>query len=515
MKTKRASPATQSRSSRACAFGTPEDDEKRHPRYRLPFSRQFRMINAMGLKHHTLRGLIGLIVVACPVAPGSEPDIEEISLSLCALQEPGVDRETLRSELDALEAAARSKLGNTDSPESKLRSLSEALLSDREVTYMSRKYWRDSTLAAPLLRRKGNCLSTTTLFIVMARRLRVPLKAVLVPRHAFARYDDGTTRINLETTRDGKHVPDRSFQSRSPWPEVDVPVLGYGLSLSDSQFAAALSAVAASHLLQTRRPQEALKLVDKALELWPQNDGYRSQRLGIMYSGLERPKEAIAGYKRLYQSSRSLEVKARALLGLTADHQAHSRHVQALAVLKCAYAIAPKHMQGSVLSFMASSYRTLRRFDDALLAQELSTVLSGDASDYSGLAIFYKNAGRLEDAIRCLKLSLAKNPESWSTRLILAGYLIRAGHGDEGWAMFGTVEKPLTDHAFYHTNLAWFYASVGKKAEFLQHLDQGLTLSKTHRILNYIRTEVDFDRYRQDADFQKTVGRHRARLLGH
>lgn len=163
---------------------------------------------------------------------------------------------------------------------------------------------------------------------------------------------------------------------------------------------------------------------------------------------------------------------------------------------------------------MASSYRTLRRFDEALVAQELATALEGDAEDYSGLAIFYKNAGKIEDAIRCLHLSLKMNPENWDTRLILAGYLIRAGRKDEGWAMFRTVKVPRTDHAHYQTNMAWFYASVGKKNDFLHHLDRALSLSQSPHILNYIRTEVDFDRYRGDADFQATVKRHRDRLLG-
>jgi len=40
-----------------------------------------------------------------------------------------------------------------------------------------------------------------------------------------------------------------------------------------------------------------------------------------------------------------------------------------------------------------------------------------------------------------------------------------------------------------------------------------LELSTTGHVLTYLATEVDFDRYRADADFQALVERHRNRLL--
>jgi len=126
----------------------------------------------------------------------------------------------------------------------------------------------------------------------------------------------------------------------------------------------------------------------------------------------------------------------------------------------------------------------------------------------------YKNAGHLHDAVRALRQSLKMNPESWFTRLVLAGYLIRAGHADEGWRVFRTVRKPRGDHDRFHTNMAWFYASAGKKHEFLDHLAKALALSTTPHILSYIRTEVDFDRYRTDPDFKALIEKHRRRLTG-
>ena len=59
------------------------------------------------------------------------------------------------------------------------------LLEERKVCYLSNLYWRDATLAASLLRNRGNCLSTSTLYMLAGEALNLPIHMVLVPRHAF------------------------------------------------------------------------------------------------------------------------------------------------------------------------------------------------------------------------------------------------------------------------------------------------------------------------------------------
>jgi tetratricopeptide (TPR) repeat protein len=337
---------------------------------------------------------------------------------------------------------------------------------------------------------------------------------VLIPQHAFARFDDGDVHINIETTAGGRAISDADYQLAHGYLAADTRELAHGESLRDRQFAAVLLRYAAQHLYQTSRPEEALQLLEEARGHWEDNPELELQRLGILYEGLGQHAEALAGFRALLERTHSPEVRTRALLGLVHDLQSRSHHEEALGLLRTAYVAAPRSWLPAVLSSMSASYRTLRRFPEALITAELAAIQDGEAEDFTNLAILYKNADRLEDAIRCLRVSLEKNPESWNTRLILAGYLIRAGHEEEGWEMFGTVEAPRVDQVHHETNLAWFYGSVGRKAEFLEHLGEALTLSRSPRILNYIATEVDFDRYREDPEFQALVERHRARLLG-
>jgi tetratricopeptide (TPR) repeat protein len=448
-----------------------------------------------------------------PPAP-VEPDLGALCLRLATVQEPDADVKAMRTALDALVAAAHAALQGASSPRERVARLNEVLLKGRRVSYLSNKYWRDSTLAASVLRGRGNCLSTSTLYAVVGQRLGLPLRAVLVPKHAFARWDDGTERINIETTTGGVEAPDADYHDRTPWNQGDSEALGYGQSLSSRRFAAVLVRYAASHLSQTRRRPEALALQEEAISLWPENPSLALDRALILYETEGRMQEALAGMDALFRSCRSPEVRTRALLGIAGHLQALTRHPEALDLLRLAFQIAPRHVQPAVLSSMASSYRTLRRFDEALLTQELSTSMDGDAEDYTSLAIFYKNANRLEDAVRCLRKSSEMNPEDWNTRLILAGYMIRAGKEEEGWKVFATVEKPPVGEDFFYTNLAWFYGSVGRKKEFLESLEKALALATTPAILDYVATEVDFDRYREDADFRALLERHRKRLLG-
>lgn len=456
-----------------------------------------------------------ILLLSLPARAQEEVDLSATCLDLAVVQEPDVDVAKMKEALAKLEAKARKRLEGVTEPREIVKALNEVLLLDRKVSYISNKYWRDSTLAASVLRGQGNCLSTSTLYAVLGQRLGHPIHAVIVPRHAFARFDDGQTRINIETTNQGIELPDSYYRSMGGWSDEDAAALGHGKTLTSREFAAVLHSYAGRHLSSLEKHEAALAQIDEALRLWPANEDYRLARLGTLYDGLGKRDEAVAGFEELAKSAGSTEVRVRALLGLAGDLQAHDRHEDALDLLRAAFRDAPKSVVPSVLGEMASSYRTLRRFPEALLSQDLAlaATFQPEASDYTLLAIYYKNANLLDDAIRCLKLSVERNPEDWNTRLILAGYLIRAKRDDEGWKMFKTVEKPPVDEQFYETNMAWFYGSVGKKKEFLEHLGKALDLATEPSLLNYIKTEVDFDKYREDAEFKALVEKHRKRLV--
>ena len=65
--------------------------------------------------------------------------------------------------------------------------------------------------SAVLDRRHGYCVGLAAIYLVLAERLGLPVVAVATPSHIFLRYDDGTTRINIEPLRGGINVPDEQY----------------------------------------------------------------------------------------------------------------------------------------------------------------------------------------------------------------------------------------------------------------------------------------------------------------
>ena len=64
---------------------------------------------------------------------------------------------------------------------------------------------------AILERKQAYCVGTVALYLALAERLKLPVFAVATPTHVFLRYDDGATRINIETQEGGANVPDERY----------------------------------------------------------------------------------------------------------------------------------------------------------------------------------------------------------------------------------------------------------------------------------------------------------------
>src|SRR5437868_4957578 len=108
-----------------------------------------------------LRGLWLGIVLGCSLALAVEskpPELFDEALAVSAQFDPDTDVAACRTEWRGLiektrtalaEATARSKDGKLE-PRETVRVLNEQLLINREVTYLSNAYWRDSLFTAAL-----------------------------------------------------------------------------------------------------------------------------------------------------------------------------------------------------------------------------------------------------------------------------------------------------------------------------------------------------------------------------
>jgi len=61
--------------------------------------------------------------------------------------------------------------------------------------------------------RKASCVGLTSLYLILADQLDLPLYGVLVPGHVFVRYQNGSSYINVETLKTGIHRTDEFYRN--------------------------------------------------------------------------------------------------------------------------------------------------------------------------------------------------------------------------------------------------------------------------------------------------------------
>ena len=81
----------------------------------------------------------------------------------------------------------------------------------------------DNLLLARVLERKqGYCVGIVSLYLALANEVDLPIYAVATPSHVFLRYDDGESRINIETFQRGVHITDEEYIHDHRIPEESV-----------------------------------------------------------------------------------------------------------------------------------------------------------------------------------------------------------------------------------------------------------------------------------------------------
>jgi regulator of sirC expression with transglutaminase-like and TPR domain len=65
---------------------------------------------------------------------------------------------------------------------------------------------------AVVARKRGSCLGVSLLMLILAERLDVPLRGVLIPTHFFVRYDHPSYRVNIEPNKAGFPRTDQYYR---------------------------------------------------------------------------------------------------------------------------------------------------------------------------------------------------------------------------------------------------------------------------------------------------------------
>lgn len=462
-----------------------------------------------------------LLALRAGDAPANWNDLPEAARTLVdgilernLVLEPELDADAARAAFAELVAACRPP-AEVGEPAAIVRHLNQQILTGRTVGYLSAQYWRDSSFAAALLRRKGNCLATTTLYVAIGRALGLPIHAVFVPRHAFACWADGRRRLNLETTAGGRSDNDLAYMSRFAIDGDDFAFFGWMKPADDQRLFAELDLVVANHLAGQQRLAEAQATLARALAAlpWRRDLELLSLEWAAQQGGDRAP--LLAAAARIAGDAKAPRAAVlAAVLTQAADHRARLDRAQERAALQRAYALAPWHQREDILHQMSTCLRGLRDHAGAALCMELA--VAHDPTNLwkrAWLAGMLSEAKRHDEALTLIAAVRAENPEEVYFATMQAGMLVQGGRRAEGRALFDGLRPPRTGLENYECNRAWFLAVWGERAEFYPQFERALAMATDPGTLSWIAEDDDLDQYREEERFKAAVAACRARLL--
>src|SRR5262249_13997235 len=135
------------------------------------------------------------------LADGLDGKLSRLSLAEAVLVADGTEaaprREACLDRIALLQKQARAALARARTPAQK----AEQLLRWLHAGAMKKGYQKQqSSLAVLLESGKYNCVSSAALYVILARRLGLDVRAVEAPEHAFAVLHDAGREIDVETT---------------------------------------------------------------------------------------------------------------------------------------------------------------------------------------------------------------------------------------------------------------------------------------------------------------------------
>lgn len=186
-------------------------------------------------------GLLGTAVspalaIGAEALVGSLEDLEQTHAGLCPLPRP---TPPLRDAVRRWAAEVRGVSTPGSNPHDIVAALNRVVFENLALKPSQDLHDPCNLLPSAVLQRKqGYCVGVAAVYLALAQELDLPIFAVSTPSHVFLRYDDGTTRINIETTQMGVAKPDEAYVREGKIPERSIRKRIFLRNLSTDDFLA-------------------------------------------------------------------------------------------------------------------------------------------------------------------------------------------------------------------------------------------------------------------------------------
>ena len=234
----------------------------------------------------------------------------------------------------------------------------------RRVLLVEERFTYDKSSADPgnyllesvLVRRKGNCLGLSLLYLALADRLGIPFRGVYVPSHCFVRYEGNGVHVNVEFAEGGASWADDRYRR-----EFRIsPGRPYLLSLAPAEMLAVFLKTLGAGYSRKGREEDALRVYGEAGRIYPglpdvhYNAGVSLQRLG-------RLDEAAVKYRRALDFDPEMAAARDNLSILLA---AKGRYEEAIAEARRAVELEP--WNAAARGNLAAAYCGCGRLDEGI-----------------------------------------------------------------------------------------------------------------------------------------------------
>lgn len=327
--------------------------------------------------------------------------------------DPGFDAERYLGLFDSMAVELGERLAGVSTGKQVAAIMADYLFRQRRL----KTEWRRYTLPGVLKGGEDACVLYTFVYLVLAERLDLPLRAVTVPKHVFVRYHSSAEKLNIETTRDGVLASDADYIAKQKIPRRSVAAGSHMRSLSNREFLGILLHNRGVVAAKGKRLDAAMRDLDLAASILPRDPEVLFNR-GRVFERFGDTKRALADYDNALKWNAN---HVRALVYRARIRARSGEQVQAFRDCDRAARLAPKDpgalcARGSIYLMLGNlpkaeaDLRAARQIDPAC------------AEAWFGLGSLYRRQNELDRAVEHLDRALELDPglaDAWASRALV------------------------------------------------------------------------------------------------
>lgn len=327
----------------------------------------------------------------------------------------------------------------------------------------------DLFLHSVLDRRKGYCLSLSTLYLALGERLGLPLYGVVVPGHFFVRYDSRSKRFNIECTANGAQLSDEHYIEKHRVPEHHDRL--YMENLTKKQTLGCLYNNFGVVYLETGQEERALLALDRSARINPKLAEARSN-MSIVLNVQGQNEDALQQLKHALDSNPN-DPSVHRELGRTYLKQQDYR--QAVRSLKRSVELDPNSPEVFILLSEAYSAQDLNRFARESLEEALA-LAPEHVYAHASLGQLFQKLRNYQRAVSAYRDALRYDPKRIDVYFLIASCYHELKWTKDEIGVYQEIlrKQPREYRAVF--NLAQIYAQQRKYPQAIDYLKQAIAL---------------------------------------